>query len=87
MSIRSGNNSRVFRSVKLFAPGVREILNLPNPTTPTAVVSGPAVAVVGEAVTLMGEVTDPDYGDSWTYVWRESSASVRGRRVRDSDGC
>ena len=32
---RSGNN-RLFRSAKLYAPAVREILDLPNPTTPSS---------------------------------------------------
>ena len=57
---------------------MRHILDLPNPTTPAAVVSGPDAATVGEPITLTVEVTDPDYGDSWVYSWRESSATMNG---------
>ena len=74
---RSGQQNRTLRSAKPYKQAVRDILSLSNPTTPTAVVAGPATATVGTPVTLTVEVTDPDYGDSWTYVWRESSASVR----------
>ena len=62
------NNQRIFRSVKLFAPAVRDILDLPNPTTPTAVITAPDAALVGTPVTLSVAVTDPDFGDSWTYA-------------------
>ena len=68
----------IFRSPKLFAPGVREILDLPNPTTPAAVITAPDAALVGDPVTLSVAVADPDYGDSWTYQWSESDATQRG---------
>ena len=72
------NRNRIFRTAKRYAPAVRDILNLPNPTTPSAVISGPVTATVGTPVTLTATVTDPDFGDSWTFVWREYSATLRG---------
>ena len=77
------NNPRIFRSLRLYHQAVRDILSLPNPTTPTAVVSGPDAAMVGEPITLTVEVTDPDYGDSWTYQWSESSATMNGGTFGD----
>ena len=74
----ASNSNRIFRTAERYAPAVREILNLPNPTTPAAVVSGPDAATVGEPITLTVEVTDPDFGDSWRYYWRESSATMNG---------
>ena len=73
-----GNRARIFRTEKLYEPAVRDILDLPNPTTPTAVVSAPDAALVGEEVALSVAVTDPDYGDTWTYEWSESDATMRG---------
>ena len=71
-------NQRIFRTQKKYAPAVRDILDLPNPTTPTAVITAPDAATVGEPVALSVAVTDPDYGDSWTYEWSESDATMRG---------
>ena len=77
------NANRIFRSKKLFAPAVREILDLPNPTTPAAVITAPDAALVGEPATLSVTVADPDYGDSWTYLWSESSATQSGGTFGD----
>ena len=71
-------NSRIFRSRKHFTQAVRDILSLPNPTTPAAVVTAPDVATVGTPITLSVAVADPDYGDSWAYSWGESPATVKG---------
>ena len=75
---QSGYNSRLFRSVKLYAPAVRYILDLPNPTTPAAVITAPDAALVGDPVALSVTVADPDYGDTWTYEWSESDATLSG---------
>ena len=67
--------------MKLFKPArARYILDLPNPTTPAAVViSGSCMQrTVGEPVALSVTVADPDYGDSWTYAWSESDATLSG---------
>ena len=66
-----------------YSEAVRALLGLPNPTAPSAVVSGPEAATVGEPITLTAEVTDPDFGDSWTYQWRESSATMNGGTFGD----
>ena len=80
---RSGEQNRTLRSAKPYKQAVRDILSLPNPTTPMATVTGPATATVGTPVTLTVEVTDPDYGDSWTYAWSESSATMNGGTFGD----
>ena len=58
-----------------YAEAVRAILQLPNPTTPTATITVQAVLTVGEPATLTANVVDPDYGDSWTYAWSVSTAA------------
>ena len=73
-----GPGQRSFRSKKPFKQAVRDILSLPNPTTPAAVITAPDVATVGAPVTLSVTVVDPDYGDTWTYLWSESDATMRG---------
>ena len=84
MDDEQSNVNRIFRSVKLFAPAVREVLDLPNPTTPTAVITAPDAALVGTPVTLSVSVADPDYGDTWTYAWSESDATMRGGTFSDA---
>ena len=79
-----GNYNRLFHSRKPYAQAVRDILSLPNPTWPSAVISGPVTATVGTPVTLTATVTDPDYGDSWTYAWIESSATMNGGTFGDA---
>ena len=81
---RQGNYNRVFRTAERYAPAVRDILSLPNPTWPSAVISGPVTATVGTPVTLTATVTDPDYGDSWTYAWIESSSTMNGGTFGDA---
>ena len=78
------NRNRIFRTVERYAPAVREILDLPNPTTPTAVITAPDEALVGAEVALSVAVTDPDFGDSWTYAWSESDATMRGGTFSDA---
>ena len=80
----AGNYNRIFRSLKLYPQAVRDILSLPNPTWPSAVISGPVTATVGTPVTLTATVTDPDYGDSWTYAWIESSSTMNGGTFGDA---
>ena len=73
-----GSINRDYRVEGPYEQAVRHVLNLPNPTTPSGSVSGPVTATVGEPVTLTATVVDPDYGESWTYNWAESSATRNG---------
>lgn len=77
---------REYRTDAQYALAVRHVLNLSNPTTPSGSVSGPVTATVGEPVTLTATVVDPDYGESWTYNWAESSATRNGGSFSDPVG-
>ena len=44
----------------------------------------PMQRLVGESVALSVAVTDPDFGDSWTYEWSESDATMRGGAFSDA---
>ena len=83
---QSSYNPKTFRTVALYPQAVRHVLNLPNPTTPSGSISGLATATVGEPVTLTATVVDPDFGDSWTYSWAESSATRNGGSFSDTVG-
>ena len=74
----AGSRHREYRTDELYAPAVRHVLNLPNPTTPSGSISGPTTVVAGSQITLTASVVDPDFGDSWTYSWAESSATRNG---------